>query len=274
MLRSKKLHLQALQTREVPADLAYAFSIPGLPANAVTHVAANAVGEVYVAGTFSGTINLDPKGATPFHVTPRGDSGVFVAKYDAAGNFIWGETLDGLANESVARIGLDGMGNVYLAGTFSGAVDFNPDPAAAAVASAAAGGSAYVWELDYQGNFVRARTAEGTSAVTGMAVDLAGNILIGGTFKRSADFNPDTSVTTNLVAANPAGSAFAWKLDQTGTFVWADALQTTGNIVPSAVALDTVGNAYLSGTFTGTADLDPSDAGKALVAVGSNSTAY
>lgn len=274
MLRSKKLHLQSLETREVPADLAYAFSITGLPANAATHVVANTVGEVYLAGTFSGTINLDPNGATPFHVTPRGSSGVFVAKYNASGKFIWGETLDGLANESVARIALDGMGNVYLAGTFTGAVDFNPDPAASAVASAAAGGSAYLWELDYQGNFVKARTIEGTSAATGLAVDLAGNILVGGTFKGSADFNPDTSITTNVVAANPTGSAFAWKLDQTGAYIWADAFQTTGNISPSAVALDTAGNAYVSGLFTGTADFDPSDTGKALVSVGSYSTPY
>jgi hypothetical protein len=274
MSSTNRLRLETLETREVPADLAYAYSLIGLPATAVTHVVADAVGEVYVAGTFSGTIDLNPSASTAYNLTARGGTDVFVAKYNASGKFMWGETLDGLGDESVARIALDGMGNVYVAGTFTGAVDFSPDPNASAVASAASGGSAFVWKLDYQGNFVMARTVDGTSAATGLAVDSAGNILVSGTFQGAADFNPDPNVTADLTATTPGGSAFAWKLDQTGALVWADSFQSTNSIQPFAVALDGMGNAYLSGTFTGTADFDPSDTGKAMVAAGSYSTPY
>ena len=274
MSRTNRLRLESLETRVVPAtELYYTRSLIGLPADSITKVVANPVGEVYVAGTFSGTIDLDPFAAAA-KVTARGGTDAFIAKYDATGHLLWGATLDGLADESVARIALDGLGNVYVAGTFSGAVDFNPDPNAAAVASGASGGSAFVWKLDYQGNFVMARTVNGTSAVTGMAVDSAGNIVVGGTFKGAADFNPDPNVTADLTTSNTDGAAFVWKLDQTGALVWADSIQTSGTIVPTAVAVNGNGAAYLAGSFTGTADLDPSDGGRAYVAAGSNSTPF
>ncbi|HEY2910216.1 MAG TPA: hypothetical protein VGI99_08215, partial [Gemmataceae bacterium] len=274
MTPTNRLRLETLEPREVPADLAYALSLTGLPANAVTHVVADGAGDVYVTGTFSSKIDLDPAPNAAFNLTPRGGTDVFVAKYDLDGQFLWADTLKGLADESSARIALDGIGNVYVAGTFSGAVDFNPDPNSAATLTAASGGSAFIWKLDPDGNLVMARMVGGTSAVTGMAVDPAGNVVVGGTFQGSADFNPDPNVDADLVAARADGAAFVWKLDPTGALLFADAVQTSGTMVPAAVAVEASGYTYLSGTFTGTADLDPSDAGKAQVAAGSNATPF
>lgn len=274
MLRTNRLRLEMLETREVPADLAYALSLVGLPANSITQVAATGTGEVYVAGTFSATVDLDPSTTDAHRVTPKGGSDVFVAKYSVDGDLIWVETLAGLADESSKRIAFDGMGNVYVAGTFSGAVDFDPSPNASAVRTAASGGSAFVWKLDQNGNFVAAGTVDGTSAVSGMAVDPAGNIVVGGTFQGTADFNPDPNVTNNLTAVSGSSAAFVWKLNPAGTFAWADAIQTTGTMVPAAVAVDGNGFAYLSGTFTGTADFNPSDSAKAQVAAGSTVTPF
>lgn len=271
---TNRLCLETLETREVPADLAYALSLVGLPANSITQVAATGAGEVYVAGTFSSTVDLDPSTTDAYRVTPKGGSDVFVAKYSFDGDLIWAETLDGLADESSKRIAFDGMGNVYVAGTFSGAVDFDPSPNASAVYTAASGGSAFVWKLNQNGNFVSAWTVDGTSAVSGMAVDPAGNVVVGGTFQGTADFNPDPNVTSKLIAATGSSAAFVWKLSQAGAFTWADAIQTTGTLVPAAVALDGNGFAYLSGTFTGTADFNPSDSAKAQVAAGSTVTPF
>ena len=74
-----------------------------------------------------------------------------------------------MADETVADLAFDGAGNVYAAGTFTGAVDFNPDPNVTATATAAEGGSGYVWKLNFYGNLAWARTIDGTSAITALA---------------------------------------------------------------------------------------------------------
>jgi hypothetical protein len=270
MSRTNRLRVEALEAREVPAgDLAYALPLTGLPADVVTRVVADPVGNVYVTGTFSGTVDLDPSPTEEYKVTARAGTDVFVAKYGYTGELVWARTLNGKANESAADIAVDGIGNVYVAGTFTGALDFNPDPQATASASAAAGGSAFVWKLDYNGNFFLARTVNGTSSASGLAVDTRGNILVAGLFKGSADFNPSPTVTEELTTENEDGAMFAWKLDRTGTLGYARAFHTTADIEPSVVFLDGNGNGYVSGRFTGTADLDPSTTSKSLVAAGS-----
>src|SRR5439155_1527016 len=117
MLRSTRLQLQVLEGRDVPADLTFAFALSGLPATGVTRIAADPVGNVYVAGTYTGTIDLDPSTTTAYNLGGKGGTDVFVAKYSATGQIMWAKTLDGAANETIADVVVDGIGNVYVAGT-------------------------------------------------------------------------------------------------------------------------------------------------------------
>ncbi|HKB01842.1 MAG TPA: hypothetical protein VKD90_06460 [Gemmataceae bacterium] len=270
MSRTNRLRLEALEGREVPAgDLGFAFTLPGLPADAVTRVAADAAGNVYVAGTFSGTVDLDPSPTAQMTLTAKGGTDVFVAKYGFSGQLVWARQLAGMANESAADVAYDGIGNVYVAGTFTGAADFNPNPAATASLTASAAGSAFLWKLSPTGNLFMARTVGGTSSAASLAVDPSGRIAMTGLFKGTADFNPSPTATNNLVAGTPAGSGFVWRLDPTGNYTWAKPFHSTGTIEMSAVAMDGPGNVYVGGRFTGTADLDPADLTKANVAGGS-----
>ncbi|MBO0699005.1 MAG: hypothetical protein J2P46_11470, partial [Zavarzinella sp.] len=108
-----------------------------------------------------------------------------------------------------------------------------------------------------------------TSSATSLFVDPSGRIAMTGQFKGTADFNPAPAVTNNLVAGSSAGSGFVWRLDPSGGYTFAKGFNSTGAIEMSAVAMDGPGNVYVGGRFTGTADLDPADATKALVAAGS-----
>ena len=274
MSRTPRLELESLETREVPADLAYAQMLTGLPENAVTRVVGDPVGNLYVTGSFTGTIDLNPDPLITQSITANGGTDVFVAKYGYTGQLLWVRQLDGQADETVADIALDSIGNVYVGGTFKGATDFNPNPIISAVGSAAQGGSAYIWKLDFQGNFFLARTVGGTSSVSGLAVDLAGNMLLAGTFSGTADFHPATDLAVNLNTTNANGAGFLWKLDSVGNLTWARKFETTGTIETTMPAIDGTGYAYLAGRFTGTADLDPSDTTKALAAGGTAWTPF
>src|SRR5689334_638558 len=264
------LRVEALEGREVPAgDLASALQLTGLPAGSNLRVASDLVGNTIVAGTFTGTLDLDPSTAGVTNVVSQGGTDVFVAKYGANGKLVWARSLGGTANETVADLAFDGAGNVYTGGTFAGAVDFNPNPNATAIATAAAGGSGYVWKLNFFGNLTWARTVDGPSAISALAYSPQGGVIATGTFTGTTDFDPTDAGTANLVTNNPNGAAFAWRLDPAGTFTWARAFQTTGSIEAPAVALDGLGNVFVGGRLTGTADLYPAAATKAQFAAGS-----
>jgi|GEM_PF-3147636 len=269
MARTTRLELQALEGREVPADLTYGFAIAGMPVGA-TRIAADPLGNTYVAGSFTGTIDVDPSATTAMNLVAKGGSDAFVAKYSSTGQLMWAKTLGGTANETVADVVIDGIGNVYVAGTFTGAADFNPDPDATAALTSANGGSAYLWKLSNTGKFFMARTVGGTSTATGLTVNPAGQILVTGQFLGSPDFDPSPTGTAKLVTTNPSGSAYAWRLDVGGGYGFAKAFNTTGSMETAAIAMDGAGNAFIAGRFTGTADLDPADATKANFAAGTN----
>jgi Beta-propeller repeat len=272
---NSRLCLDSLEARDVPAgDLAYALQLTGLPASANLRVAADPVGNTYVTGTFTGTLDLDPTTTGVTNVTSKGGTDVFVAKYSVTGQLVWGKSLGGTANETVADIAFDGAGSVYTGGTFQGAVDFNPNPAVTATMTAAEGGSGYVWKLDFYGNLFMARTIDGTSTISALAVDAGGNITTTGIFQGTTDFDPTDAGTTNLTTTNTSGAAFAWKLASNGSFAWAKKFETSGMIEMPNVAVDGAGNTYIAGSLTGLADLDPSDTTKASVAVGTAMTPF
>src|SRR5262245_7765757 len=126
MSSTKRLRVETLEVRDVPAgDLAYALQLTCLPATAVTRVAADPVGHLYVTGTFSGTVDLDPTTAGASTVVSRRGTDMFVAKYGHNGQLVWARSMGGTGNDSAADVAFDGAGNIYVAGTFDRAVDFD-----------------------------------------------------------------------------------------------------------------------------------------------------
>src|SRR5262245_27408451 len=86
MSNTTRLRVEVLEGREVPAgDLASALQLTGLPAGTNLRVASDLVGNTIVAGTFTGSIDLDPTTTGVATVTAQGASDVFVAKYGSDG---------------------------------------------------------------------------------------------------------------------------------------------------------------------------------------------
>ena len=76
-----------------------------------------------------------------------------------------------------------------------------------------------------------------------------------GSFQGTADFDPGAG-TFNLTSAGDY-DIFISKLDSSGNFVWAKSLGGTGYDVSYGIALDSGGNVYTTGSFSGTVDFDP-----------------
>ena len=89
-----------------------------------------------------------------------------------------------------------------------------------------------------------------------MVVDAAGNIYTTGHFSNTVDFDPSVG-TFNLTSTPDVYDAYVAKLNSQGELLWAVHAGGTGTVDGKSVAVDSQGNVYVTGYFTGTADFDP-----------------
>jgi len=221
-------------------------------ANGITLDGSN---NIYITGSFSGTMDFDPN-AGVFNLSPSGGTALFISKLDVNGNFVLARQCSGNSGVQGMAIKLDGTGNIYTTGVFSGTDDFDPGIGVSNMTSFG-GNDVFVLKLDASANFVFAKQVGGTGLDEGWAieVDNASNIIIGGDFQGTSDFDP--GVGTFTITSAGSYDAFVCKLNSSGNFVWAKTLGGTSTDRSFSIALDNLNNIYTVGHFLGTADFDP-----------------
>ena len=170
-------------------------------------------------------------------------------------------------SDNGASIAVDGSGNIYTTGTFTGTVDFDPGAGIANLISAGVE-DIFVSKLDASGNFVWAKSMGGTSPDQGysIAVDGSGNVYTTGYFLGTADFDP--SVGTLNITSIGSTDIFVSKLDASGNFVWAKGIGGATDDFGNSIAVDGSGNVYTTGYFQETVDFDPNAGTANLSSVG------
>ena len=88
-----------------------------------------------------------------------------------------------------------------------------------------------------------------------VAVDSSGNVFVTGQFQDVVDFDPSHSIWT--LSTNGGYDVYLNKFDSNGGFEWALAWGGNGADCGNCVAVDSMGNAYVSGRFAQTVDFDP-----------------
>lgn len=211
-------------------------------------------GSVYVAGSFKGSVDLDPGPGTALR-TANGEDG-FVSKFDATGQLVWALQFGGPEFDICTDVKVDGAGNVLVAGYFRDMIDLDPGPGTNTVSTIGTGefdSDGFIVKLDPAGTVLwDAQIGGGTSMiVTRLAIGPNDAILATGQFYGTVDMDPSTA-TYPLTGM---GCAYYVHLSTAGTFVSAGNLGdgATGN----AIAVDAQGNIFLSSTLYGTADMDP-----------------
>jgi hypothetical protein len=236
-------------------NFVWAKSLGGGNYDAANAVFVDASGNVYVAGYFEGTADFDP-GVGTVNLTSAGGTDGFVSKLDSSGNFVWAKSFGGVGTDIANAVAVDASGNVYTTGYFHGTADFDPGVGISNLTSAG-GADGFVSKLDSSGNFVWAKSFDGTGTdiASSVAVDASGNVFTTGRFLGTVDFDRGAG-TANLTSAGSL-DAFVLKLNSSGNFVWAKSVGGVGHDVANAVAVDASGNVYVAGYFEGTADFDP-----------------
>jgi len=214
-----------------------------------TRIAVDAQGNIYVAGSFNGSVVLGNAILTATQ-TPAGavfPSDSFVAKLDAAGNYLWAVQTGDNQGASVEQLVVDAAGDVFVAGAFGG-FSHRFGTGGPVLYNSSAQSEAFVAKLNGStGQWLWARRAGGTGGewVAAMAVNAAGDVYVaGGSESTVSDFGAFTLASHGCFLA---------KISPTGTWLSAQLVgnQPLGSVIPeiTGLVLDAQGNLYLGGAF-------------------------
>jgi len=215
---------------------------------------------VYIAGSYSYTIDLDP-GFDNTLATSNGQKDFFIVKLDSGDNFVWGYSVGGVSEDFVHDLEFSLPNNVlYYAGSYRMAVDF--DPTGGTDNKATFGpADVFLTKLDSSGSYGWTRTwgAWGNDEGSALAIDQGANVVVAGLFEQSVDFNPDPDVDS--YTSNGGYDIFLTKYYANGNYVWTEAWGgNDDDNVSSASGGSNYSETWVGGSFYGTVDLDPGPA--------------
>lgn len=232
--------------------------------NSVVH---DGSGNVYVVGSFSGTVDFNPGAGSANLTAPGTASDIFIAKYDFNGNYVWAKRIGNNGTDVALSVATDVEANVYVCGSFEGAVDFDPHLSNAVTLTSAGNSDAFLLKLNMNGDYIIAHQFGSTSAdkATSVTVDWDMHICLTGTFQGTCDFDPDpTFLPAAIIALTSNGNedVFLVRLhaDPSVTFLVCDFainIGGTGSDVGSSVKTDNSRNVVITGYYNSVVDFDP-----------------
>ena len=167
--------------------------------------------------------------------------------------FEWAIKFDDIYSYT-SDIKADKFGNLYLIGSFTGTVDFDPGNDIHSITAPLSPFSFFILKLDKTGKFVWVKSIVGVDSKS-IAIDSNTNVYITGYFTNTTvDFDPSNGVFNLQTKAGD--DAFILKLNENGDFIWAKSLAGSKADVGKSIYIDSENNIYTTGYFGGKINYD------------------
>ena len=215
-------------------------------------------GNSYTTGYFSDIADFDIDPEVEYLLTSNGFFDVFVQKNDSQGNLLWALNIGGEFFEYAVGITTDHLGNIYVTGVYEGIVDFDPGIGEFFLTSAG-GLDIFILKLNKSGGFEWAKSIGGVGyeESTSIAIDSTGKVVVLGYFYDPADFDP--GVGDHTLISNGSADVFILQLDENGDFIGANQFGGSDLDLGLDMKMGVQDDLFITGSFAGTADLDPRD---------------
>jgi hypothetical protein len=227
-----------------------AISAGGIGYTTARAIKAAPAGGYYVTGQFDSTAYFSGTA-----LVSRGAADIFLAKYDAAGKLVWIVSAGGPSDDVGSGLDLDGDGNVYVTGWFSDTGTFHSTDHTSKTVNGT-GFTIYVARYSPDGNLAWVQT--GTIPYRGyynfgygLAVDPAAN-----TVYIAALSQTDTTFSSENGTSSTVPGVWTWHMvvaqyGTDGNFRWAQTNEALPNSVPAGIAVNSTGDAYVTGWLEG-----------------------
>jgi hypothetical protein len=236
--------------------LVWAKRIGGTSVDEANDVAVDQDGNLYIVGRFDGTVDFNPGTATANLSGSSADG--FVLKLESDGDYVWAYDIGSGNSDRAEAVVVDGTNNVIIAGDFDGNPDFDPGPGQHNVSSNGDSDPFYL-KLTPGGLFVWVTTfgVAGNVANRDVDVDKDNNIVTHGFFTES--INPEPGNSATVIPAIAAEDAYTAKINQDGSVAWLHTLGGESLEWGYGVAVDALGDVYVTGFYYNSPDFDPGD---------------
>lgn len=208
-------------------------------------IATDSLGNTYTTGCFqSGSLVL---GAFTLPNTNPSYYDIFLAKYDSNGNTLWAISAGGSNDDKGHGVAVARSGNVYITGEIgSSSVTFGSTTLSGIYIS----GNAFIAKYDNNGNFIWVQVYSdwygGNEIGYDIALDENENIFITGIFDGTFyRLGTDTLANSN----DGTQDIFVAKFDSSGNPIWAKSSGGIYDDYSNSVAVDTMGNCYITGRY-------------------------
>ncbi len=206
-------------------------------------VAVDSADNVYVSGTFSGTLTV---GATVLQPSAMGGLELFLLKMDKMGQPLWGKTFTGPGTQYAYDLAVSPSGESALAGAFQTSIDFGGGN----MLTSAGDYDLFVVKLDAMGNPIFSRGAGDAllQRANAVALDAMGNVIVTGEYNGSMDLG------NGMVTSGGAEDVFLAKYSPSGFHVWSKTMGGMSAQRGKDVAVDAFNNVLFTGQFWATTD--------------------
>ena len=199
-------------------------------------IAVDSDSNAYVTGRFYGTATFGSISLTG----PDYYHSMFIAKLSSSGSWQWAVNTENNLGVMANGIAANSSGNAYVTGSFEGTVTFGSTSLTAANQSRAT----FIAKLSSSGSWEWAVKVNCSSQYNGIAVDSSDNAYVTGGFVGTTAFGSTTLTSSGY------SDIFVAKLSSSGSWQWAVmAGSSSNNDQGSGIAVDSSGNAYVTGYF-------------------------
>lgn len=211
-------------------------------------------GNILIAGAFSNNVDFDPSAENNIK-TSNGQRDIYVASYTGGGALNWVNTYGSSIIDEARTVAVDANNNVYFSGYFSNTVDFNPGNAGSEYT--AVGGDLMLVSLNSQGNYRWSfALGEGGLDAGNTLFCSSTNIILGGIYANTVDFNPGAG--TAEASGDIQNAFFSTYSLNNGNFIGLTSFfdRAGGNDRGEFITTDSNNNIYLGGFFSGEVDFE------------------
>ncbi len=224
-------------------------------------VAAN--GDVYVAGDFYSTMDVDPSAAV-VNINSTGFNDLFLCRYDSMGNYLDSRTFGASLGESGGNLICDAANNLYLNAVFKDTMDVDPGPGIHQVAGFNNNSTGLLLKLDQNFQYINSIVFYGQGGMdisqSRMVFDGHGNLALSGRFYPGTMDMDGGAGTANLTMAGGHTGAYFTRQDSGLHYLSAFIIENTGGVHCKDIACDGADNIYACLDFQQSLDADPGPA--------------